>query len=67
MPNTPAPRFQHGDLVDYLGSLQRCHGLKRVISVVLVQGQPRYGLHDEVWGGIIRNVREASLRGPEDD
>ena len=68
MPTTTnTPRFQRGDLVDYVGSLHRRHGLKRVNGVQLIDGQPRYSLHDEIWGGIIRNVRESSLRGPEDD
>ncbi|MDJ0460596.1 hypothetical protein [Streptomyces sp. H27-C3] len=67
MPDTPTPRFQRGDLVDYVGSLRRRHGLKRVSGLEFVHGQPRYSLHDEIWGGTLRLVRESSLRGPDND
>jgi hypothetical protein len=62
-----APRFQHGDLVDYVGTQWRRHGFKRVTGVQLVHGEPLYSLTDEIWGGTLRLVRESSLRGPEDD
>ena len=66
-PTPRTPRFQKGDLVHYVGSLWRRHGLKRVTGVEFIHGEPRYYLHDEIWGGTIRLVRESSLRGPEDD
>lgn len=64
---TRTPRFQRGDLVDYVGTIWRRHGLKRVTVVETIHGEPLYTLHDEIWGGSLRLVREASLRGPEDD
>jgi hypothetical protein len=63
---TRTPRFQRGDLVDYKGSNWRRHGLKRVAAVEIVHGQPLYRLNDEIWGGTLRLVREASLLGPND-
>ena len=66
MANELQPRFQRGDLVDYVGSNWRRHGLKRVIGVEFVHGEPLYSLRDEIWGGGLRLVRESSLRGPDD-
>lgn len=66
MPAQPTARFAMGDLVIYRGSKCRRHGLKRVTGVEFVHGEPRYTLHDEIWGGRLRLVRESSLRGPED-
>ncbi|MCC9307722.1 hypothetical protein LN042_11540 [Kitasatospora sp. RB6PN24] len=60
-------RFVRGDLVSYIGSNWRAgHGIKRVTGVEFIHGVPLYTLHDEVWGGTLRLVRESSLIGPED-
>lgn len=66
MTDTPnrTPRFKRGDLVNYIGSNWRRHGLKTVSGVEIVHGEPLYSLHDEAWGGHLRLVRETSLRGP---
>lgn len=67
MATARTPRFQRGDLVNYIGTQWRRHGIKRVIGVQIVHGEPLYSLHDEIWGGTLHLVRESSLRGPEDD
>jgi hypothetical protein len=55
-------RFQPGDQVVYVGSIWRRHGFMDVNTVKIRDGQPVYTLTDPVWGGTLRNVREASLR-----
>jgi hypothetical protein len=54
--------FQPGDLVIYVGTLWRRHGLMRVSTVKATNGGFRYSLTDPIWGGTLLGVRETSLR-----
>ncbi|WP_275558555.1 hypothetical protein [Streptomyces sp. 5-6(2022)] len=68
MPDTTKPRFKCGDLVMYMGSQLRYQGWLFTIQNVLPQpqGEPRYGIREDGWGVRLDQVRQRSLRGPDD-
>jgi len=60
------PRFRSGDQVIYAGSIWQRWGFMYVSTVEVLHGRPVYSLIDSVWGGTLRQVRESSLRDPND-
>jgi hypothetical protein len=65
MANELQPRFKRRELVQYMGSIARLQGW--LFEIVSIHSRPpRYELYNEAWGVRIGNVRESSLRGPDD-